>query len=216
MRYGRRNIEGGGRSPTTSTRTIAPCWLDGDFGQAWSYDGYGQYYYVQFYNTNNRYLNFERITNALQVKTGRGGVPECISGPPCVPYNIFADGGVTQDALDYLYSERYCLRHDDTAHGTPDFTADSANTASAYLGRPGAVAQRWLRDSDDAVELLAATKPQLSGLLSGFGGASVAIDESVNVDEYFAEMHVPLIQDKRGAADLSLDSGAAAGLFDER
>jgi outer membrane receptor protein involved in Fe transport len=35
----------------------------------------------------------------------------------------------------------------------------------------------------------------------------VAIDESVNVDEYFAEVRVPLVQDKRGVADLSIDLG---------
>ena len=56
---------------------------------------------------------------------------------------------------------------------------------------------------DDAVDF-APDEASLSGLLSGFGGASVAIDESVNVEEYFAEMHIPLIQDKRGAADLSI------------
>ena len=73
MEIGRRNIEGGGRQSDyehTNYRGLAG--VTGDFGHAWSYDGYAQYYYVQFYNSNNRYLNFDRITNALQVRTGAG------------------------------------------------------------------------------------------------------------------------------------------------
>src|SRR5262249_42876046 len=46
-----------------------------------------------------------------------------------------------------------------------------------------------------------------SGLLSGFGGAAVAIDQSIDVKEYFAELRVPIIQDKKGAQDLSIDAG---------
>ena len=206
---GRRNIEGGGRqSDYEHTNYRAVAGLTGDFGKAWSYDGYGQYYYVQFYNSNNRYLNFERITNALQVTTGDDGTPECISGPPCVPYNIFADGGVTQEALDYLYSSG-------TAYGTTtlrtahlDFTADLAEYGIRIpSAREGLSLNVGYESRHDAVDF----KPDeasLSGLLSGFGGASVAIDESVNVDEYFAELLLPLVQDKRGAADLSLDLGA--------
>ena len=43
-------------------------------------------------------------TNALNV-TGTARRPRaCVSGPPCVPYNMFQPGGVTQAALNYLYT----------------------------------------------------------------------------------------------------------------
>ena len=209
VEIGRRNIEGGGRqSDYEHTNYRAVAGLTGDFGKAWSYDGYGQYYYVQFYNSNNRYLNFDRITNALQVTTGPDGTPACISGPPCVPYNIFTDGGVTQEALEYMYATG-------TAYGTTtlrtahlDFTADLSEYGIRIpSATEGLSLNVGYETRNDAVDF----KPDeasLSGLLSGFGGASVAIDESVNVDEYFAEVRVPLVQDKRGAADLSIDFGA--------
>ena len=41
------------------------------------------------------------IDKALNV-TGTAANPVCVSGPPCVPYNIFTDGGVTQEQVDYL------------------------------------------------------------------------------------------------------------------
>src|SRR5690348_18463538 len=43
---------------------------------------YGGYYYVSFFNSNDRYLNFANIDNALLV-TGTAAAPVCISGPPC-------------------------------------------------------------------------------------------------------------------------------------
>src|SRR5205823_3748355 len=48
---------------------------------------------------------------------------------------------------------------------------------------------------------------ELSGLLSGFGSAAVAIDNSVAVDEQFIELRAPLLQDKPFAKDLVFDTG---------
>jgi iron complex outermembrane recepter protein len=48
---------------------------------------------------------------------------------------------------------------------------------------------------------------ELSGLLSGFGGASVSIHQRVAVDEYFGELRLPLVQNKPGIVDLSIDVG---------
>src|SRR4029079_11552381 len=83
----------------TNYRAVAG--FKGDLGSAWSYDGYGQYYYVTFFNSNNKYLSFNNINNALLV-TGTRTNPTCVSGGACVPYNIFEAGGVTQDAVNYL------------------------------------------------------------------------------------------------------------------
>ena len=208
VNIGRRNIEGGGRTSDyehTNYRGVAG--VRGEIGPAWRYDAYGQYYYVQFYNTNNRYLNFSRITNALQVTTGAGGAPVCISGPPCVPYNIFKDGGVTQDALKYLYT-------DGTGYGTDtlrtvhaDFTGDLSEYGVKIPSAKQGLSINVGYESRDEQQSFKPDEAEQSGLLSGFGGAAVAIDESIDVKEYFAEIRVPIIQDKRGAQDLSVDAG---------
>ncbi len=157
VNIGRRNIEGGGRTSDyehTNYRGVAG--VRGEIGPAWRYDAYGQYYYVQFYNTNNRYLNFERITNALQVKTGVGGVPECISGPPCVPYNIFKDGGVTQRRPQLSLHGRHGLRHGHAAHGARRFHGRPRRVRREDPERDtGAVDQRRLRDPRRTSELQA-------------------------------------------------------------
>ncbi|MDP9066205.1 MAG: TonB-dependent receptor plug domain-containing protein, partial [Pseudomonadota bacterium] len=103
VRIGRRNTEGGSRITDFEHQNYRAVFgSKGNFADAWSYDVYGQYYYTTFFSINQKYLNFQGIDNALQVN-GIAAAPTCVSGPPCVPYNIFSDGGVTPQALNYLY-----------------------------------------------------------------------------------------------------------------
>ncbi len=205
---GRRNIEGGGRtSDYEHTSYRAAGGLKGDLGSAWSYDAYAQYYYVDFFNSNDKYLSFTNIDKALLVTTDSSGNPVCVSGPPCVPYNIFQDGGVTQDAINYLSLNG-------TARGTStlrtihaDFTGDLGEydvrlpTANDGLG----VNVGYERRMED--QTFAPDSAEQSGQLSGFGGAPVGIDESQTVDEEFIEVRVPLVQEKTGVRDLVFDTG---------
>src|SRR4029078_7562770 len=75
----------------------------GDISAAWNYDAYAQYYYTTFFTSNDKSLNFSAIDQALLVKNDANGNPVCLSGGRCVPWNLFSDGGVTQDQLDFLY-----------------------------------------------------------------------------------------------------------------
>ena len=55
---------------------------------------------------------------------------------------------------------------------------------------------------------------ELSGLLSGFGGAVVSIDNSQTVKEGFIELRAPLVQDKFLAKDLVADVGYRRSDYD--
>ncbi len=56
-----------------------------------------------------------------------------------------------------------------------------------------------LRFAPDAAEL--------SGNLSGYGGAAVAIDQRMSVNETFLETRIPVVQDRAWAEELSIDAG---------
>jgi outer membrane receptor protein involved in Fe transport len=207
VEIGRRNIEGGGRvQEFEHTNYRGVLGVRGDIGANWRYDAYGQYYYSTLYNTNLNYLNFQSIANALQA-TGTRDNPVCVSGGACVPYNIFTEGGVTQEQLDYLYTPG-------TAYGTVTqqiVHADVTGDLGAYgLTVPFAEdgisvnvgAERRTEDltfDPDAAEL--------SGLLAGFAGASVAIDDGYSVEEVFGEVRVPLVQNRTALYDLVFDAG---------
>jgi outer membrane receptor protein involved in Fe transport len=207
IRIGRRNVEGGGRtSDFEHTNFRAVFGASGELGHGWKYDVYGQYYYTQFYNSNDQFLNFQSIANALQV-TGTAANASCISGSPCVPYNIFKDGGVSQAALQYLYSPG-------TAYGATELKTVHADV-TAELGsyglilptaREGLSVNVGFEHRRDSVRFRPDASEQ-SGLLSGFGGASVAINNGISVDEANIEVRAPLVQDRKGAQDLIVGAG---------
>ena len=204
---GRRNIEGGGRQAYfehTNYRAVGG--FTGELADTLNYDVYAQYYYTQFFNSNDKYLNFQAIGNALQV-TGSAGSPRCISGGACVPYNIFREGGVTPDQLNYLY-----LRG--TAYGTTtqrtlhaDITAELGDyhLQSPFASNGLAVNLGFEHRSEEVV--FQPDSGEVSGLLSGFGGASVAIDNGYSVDEAFVELRMPLVDARPGINDLVFDTG---------
>jgi len=205
---GRRNIEGGGRTSDydhTSYRAVGG--MKGDFAEAWNYDAYAQYYYVDFFNSNNKYLNYANIDKALLVTTDASGQPACVSGGSCVPYNIFQDGGVTQAAVDYL-SLNGTARGTSTMrtlHGdvTGDLGKYNIKLPTANDGVGVNVGYERRQENLD----FAPDSAEASGQLAGFGGAPVSIDQSQTVNEEFIEVRAPLVQDKPWAHDLVFDTG---------
>jgi len=207
VEIGRRNIEGGARtSDYEHTSYRAHFGFKGDFADAWSYDAYGGYYYVDFFNSNDKYLSFANIDNALLV-TGTAANPVCISGPPCVPYDIFRDGGVTPAQLQYLYltgtgSGNYTLR---TIHG--EITGDLSHYGVTLPTAHDGLAINFGYEHRNEHQFFNPDSAETSGQLSGFGSAAVPIDNTNAVSEYWAELRAPLIQDKPGAKDLIFDTG---------
>ena len=207
LEIGRRNIEGGGRVAEfehTNYRTVLG--VRGDVGPDWNYDAYGQYYYTTLYNANRNYLNFQSIANALQV-TGTRENPACISGGACVPYNIFTEGAVTEDQLNYLYTPG-------TAYGSvtqqivhADVTGDlGAYGLTVPFAEEGIRVNLGLERRTEDLKF-EPDSAELSGLLAGFAGASVAIDDGYTVEEAFAEVRIPLVQNRTGIHDLVFDAG---------
>ena len=209
VRIGRRNIEGGDRFiDFEHTNYRAVFGSKGSFAEAWSYDLYGQYFYTAFSDSNQKYLSYESITNALLV-TGTAANPTCISGSNrgCVPYNIFTDGGVTQAALNYLYllgtatgSATLRTLHADVTGKLGDYGITSP------LATEGIGVNVGFEHRNDH-ELLQPDAAEESQLLSGFGSAVAPIDAGLSVAEEFIELRAPLMQDKAGAKELLFDTG---------
>jgi outer membrane receptor protein involved in Fe transport len=206
LRIGRRNVEGGGRDSDYEHENYRAVFGSrGQFGEVWTYDAYGQFYYTTFFNSNTKYLNFQSITNALQVK-GTAANPVCISAAQCVPYNIFVDGGVTQAQLDYLYLVG-------TGQGTSTLRTLHAEV-TGKLGDYG-IGSPWASEGVGVDvgfehrkdhEKFTPDGAEQSGLLAGFGSAAVAIDDGVSVSEGFAELRVPIVADTATVKELLFDT----------
>ena len=204
---GRRSVEGPGRTTDFNHENYrGVLGVKGQFGGAYSYDVYGQYYRVTLDRVDGNYLNLQSVANAL-LASGTAGSPACISGPPCVPWNIFADGGVTDDALNYLLTNASSTGKVIERVYHADVTADLGEygvrlpTATEGVGVNVGYERRSesLSYQPDAVSQ--------SGLLAGFGGAAVPINEDYVVNEQFIEVRVPILQDRPGAEYLGFDGG---------
>jgi len=205
---GRRNIEGGGRDSRyehVNYRFVSGA--GGEFAGAWSYDAYVLYYYTNLSQANLDYLDFNAIDNALQAYRTPSGQIVCVSGGNCVPYDIFATGGVTQRQLDYLYT----AGTDEGDNSLLTFHADFTGRLGTYgITSPWAHTDAIVNlGADHRTETLrfAPDAEELSGALAGYGGPLVAIDQRDSVDEGFVETRMPIVQDHLAARDLTLTAG---------
>jgi iron complex outermembrane receptor protein len=206
VEIGRRNLEGGGRTnffEHTNYRLVGG--LGGDLGEAWKYDAYAQYYYTSAYTDNTNQLGTAQVDKGLQV-TGTAANPVCISGPPCVPYNIFTQGAVTPAQLNYLYvpGTAYGTNTEEIAHA--DVTGD--------LGKYNLISP-WAKDGVgvnvgaerryEAVSF-APDETNIQANLEG-EGALHPVSGAYSVKEAFIEGRAPIAQQKPGVYDLSVDAG---------
>jgi outer membrane receptor protein involved in Fe transport len=204
---GRRNVEGVPRVADFEHQNYrAVLGTKGDVIDGLTYDAYAQYYYTTFNNANLNYFNFQNIDNALAVYNNNG-TPTCVSGPPCVPYNIFQDGGVTKAAVNYLYINGLSVGASTLRTEHAELTGQLGTWGvTSPLAHEGVAVDAGFEHRNDH-EFYLPDYAEENQLLSGFGSAAVPIDESLSVTEGFTEIRAPLIQDMPGAKDLLFDTG---------
>jgi iron complex outermembrane receptor protein len=207
---GRRNIEGGGRQSYyehTNYRVVVG--TKGNPFDAWSYDLYGSYYYVSTFQSNLNYLDYAKISNALQVTTDPvTGAPACIGGgKSCVPYNLFTTGAVTPGQLAYVSTPGTAYGNNTEQVGHFDVTGDLGKYGlKSPWGNEGLALNLGVEHRKET-ETFAPDGAELSGNLAGFSGALVPIDVHYDVNEAFTELRVPIAHDLPGVRDLTTDVG---------
>ncbi|MBV9930197.1 MAG: TonB-dependent receptor [Alphaproteobacteria bacterium] len=199
---GRRNVEGGGRRDDlqhTDYRIVAG--MRGDLGGGFSYDASYQYGRVVFAQTYFNDFSVTRLNRALDVVTGANGQPVCRSvltgaDPNCVPYDIFAPGGVTAAALNYLQTPGF-------SRGNTQETVATASI-TAQLGEYG-LQSPWANHGlainvggEYRKEKLEFSTDQAfsTGDLAGQGGATIGVNGQYHVKEAFTEVQLPLVEDR--------------------
>ncbi len=208
MYFGRRNVEGGPRNSYydhVNYRFVFGA--RGEVMEGWNYDVYGSYYRTNLQNRSENYLSLQRLQDALQVG-GTAAAPVCLSGNAgCVPYNIFTDGGVSPAAADSLEILG-------TTSGTTTQRIVEA-TLTGDLGQYG-FKSPWAEEGAGIAIGVTQRRDHLeyapdaaseSGDLSGAGGASVRIDNSLRAAEAYGELRLPLISDMPFARELIFEGG---------
>ena len=208
----RRNVEGGGRQADlrhTSFRNVIG--FKGDIAGRWDYDVFhqtGKVIYQQVYRND---FSTVRGLRSLDVVDDGAGNPVCRSAfdgtdPNCVPYNIFALGGVNPDALSYLQTPGLATGETAQSVWGATLSSDLGNYGVKLPGARNGVAfaagverrvEKLNLDTDTAFS---------SGDLAGQGGPFIGLGGKYEVKEYFGEVRVPILEGQRGADVLSLNA----------
>jgi outer membrane receptor protein involved in Fe transport len=203
----RRNIEGGPRirqMSNTNSRLVAG--LRGDINDSWSYDLYGLQAerMSQWRRVND--LSSHRIANALDIIVDPDtGEWVCRSGDPgCVPWNIFREGGVTEEAIDYLST---VVTRSDTARTRVvklTFTGDLEDYSLVF---PSASEGLQIAAGAEYRSEFLEIRPDEAWMAVAGSIPTPALSEDYDVNELFVEALVPLVQDTKGFRDLSFELG---------
>ncbi|MCY3852139.1 MAG: TonB-dependent receptor [Gammaproteobacteria bacterium] len=213
---GRRNVEGGPRRDKiihASYRGVAG--LRGALNEAWDYDAFVQYAKVEMREAYLNDLSVGRIRRALDVVM-HNGQAVCRSTLPdadgavedanCVPWNVFEEGAVTSEAVDYLKIPLYSRGTTDQFVLSAAFSADLADYGIKLplaAHSPGIVlGSEFRKESLD----LNPDENYQSGEGAGQGGEFVAISGDYHVTELFAEARIPLVEGAPYAEELILDA----------
>jgi iron complex outermembrane receptor protein len=205
---GRRNLEGSGRESAFEHRNYRVVGgVDGRLGEMWRYDVYVLWHHISLSQTYENYLSNTAIDKALQVTTGPGGHPVCISGGACVPYDIFTSGAVTPRQLAFLYTaasdEGTTTEH--IIEGNVTGQLASLGLASPWAHDGLALNSGFQRRSESLN--FAPDAAERSDDLSGLGISEVAIDRRVSVDEGYIEVRAPAVQDRTFMKELDFAAG---------
>ena len=215
LNVGRRNVEGGGRQyelDHQSTRIVIGS--KGKIDDAWSYDAYAQFGYVDLNSQEGNDLSSARINLALDAVSGSNGTAVCASAAAvaqgCTPWNIFQSGGVTQASLNYMQVPAIETGEVKQYIGSANFTGDlgkyGVKVPTAASGVKVNVGAEWR-------EVVSQTNPDIeltTGDIAGSGSATKALGGEIRSMEEFVEANIPLMDDHPFAKSLLLNTGFRA------
>ncbi len=208
----RRNVEGGGRDDDlrfTSFRGVVGAKGDLPGAKDINYDVFLQHGKVLYQEVYRNDFSTVRTLRALDVVSTPTG-PQCRAfttgdDPNCVPYNIWTQGGVTPAALNYLQTPGVANgQTEQTVYGL-NFNADLAKygvklpAAKTGVGvSVGAERRKERLNFDTDVEFSTFD-------LAGQGGPVIGVNnKTLDVDEIFGEIRIPLIDNRRFMETLAL------------
>ena len=202
----RRFVESGGRTTTYDNKSWqAVLGVRGDLAEKWHYDVFGQYSKT---TRNIAYLNdvsFARVTQALDAVQSGGSIACRDPSNGCVPLNLFTTDPVSPQTLAFI-----------SASGAEKDVTEQWVAGASVSGTIGSISPWSSNDIGVALgveyrkEKARADIDQAfaSGDLIGYGQGIPFAPFSYNVKEVYGELLIPIVSDKPGVQELTLETGA--------
>jgi iron complex outermembrane recepter protein len=211
LEIGRRDVEGGNRiDDLRHTAYRMKVGMRGEITDGWSYDVYGQYGTTIYAENYRNEWSVQRTQNALQVNPdGNCVVKDLGLDAQCVPLDIFNGiGSVTPNMLKYVSAQGFKSGNTEERVVSASITGDFGRWGgqSPWAKNPISLAV-GAEYRSESLELLTSRDFQLNDLY-GQGSATLPVPTSgFNVEEGFAEVRVPIVQDAPFAKDLTINGG---------
>ena len=210
----KRNVEGAPRQSIRTYDNVTQVYgVRGDITGSWTYDLNYQLSEVDFVEEYRNDLSVTNINRAIDV-VSVNGVPTCVSAlngtdPNCVPYNLFSgglpgDGGIQavhdggQDLQSYIAQSTF-IRGSGKQRILQGVV--SGETPITIPGAPGPVSAAFGYETKELKTDYSPDAPSIAGDRSGSGGAAIPLSGAYDVNEFFVELGVPVMD------NLSLDAG---------
>ena len=210
----KRNVEGGPRqSVTTYDNTVQIYGLRGEVADGWTYDVSYQLSdieYTQEYRNDLSVIAMNRAIDVISVN----GTPTCVTAlngtdPACIPYNLFSgglpgDGGI-QAIHDAGPELQQYIANSTFVRGTGEQEIVQAVASGefpfAIPGAPSTISAAFGVESKKLSTDYRPDRPSRTGDRSGSGGATLPLAGGYDVNEYFVELGIPVLD------NLSFDAG---------
>lgn len=201
----RRFTEAGPRTSDVQRRTFRTAFgFEGDINESWSYEAYYQYGNNSQDQVNGGVFNTLNFYNALNVvDDGNGGyrcVDDLAHSLGCVPINVFGEGTITGDALDWVLVDNQ-LTTRMTQH-----VAGATITGTAFELPAGEVGVAFGGEWREEKSKFNSDALTAAGLTSGNTTPNTV--GSYDVYEVFGEAIIPLLSDAPFAKYLGLEAAA--------
>lgn len=207
----RRNVEGGGRQDDlehTAFRVVAG--TKGDLAKGLSYDASYQFGKTILAETYLNDFSVTRLGRALDV-VDVNGTPTCRSvvngtDPNCVPYNIFALGGVTPQALNYLQTPGFQRGNTQETVANVNFTFVGDEYGLKFPWADRGIGLNFGAEYRKEYLQLRTDAAFSTGDLAGQGGPTIGVEGSFDTRDLFAEISLPIVE-KNFIDDLTVSAG---------
>jgi outer membrane receptor protein involved in Fe transport len=152
-----------------------------------------------------------RIGRSLDVVTGASGAPVCRSvvdgtDPNCVPYNIWALGKVTPEALKYLQTPGFKKGSTSQSVQGINLSTDLGEYGMKLPGANNGIGVAFGAEHRTEKLDLSVDTAYETGDLAGQGGPTHGVGGQYSVKDFFAETRIPLLHKQPFADDLNLNA----------
>jgi outer membrane receptor protein involved in Fe transport len=214
--FGRRDVEGGTRDNDlehTSFRLVVG--VKGKLADGVSYDTYFQEGRTEYSNSGSGNFSKQALQNALNVVTGPSGTPVCQSAAVgCVPYNPWVPGGVTQAALAYVDIPTILTGNTEERIWDGNITVDLGARGFKLPGSESGLIVNLGSQWRSEAATLHPDAPDVNFDVSGNGSPILPLNAGMHVWEGYLEAGMPLLTDRPGAKELSVETGYRYSAYD--